>query len=109
MVGATGENEFGRGVGAEAEAARFHRFGAAYARNRSARASRRWRPPCPTGSGTHFVAAVDTIRAARGRVIVTGMGKSGHVARKIAATLRLHRNAGLFRASPPTPATAISA
>jgi arabinose-5-phosphate isomerase len=34
-----------------------------------------------------FVAAVDTIRAARGRVIVTGMGKSGHVARKIAATL----------------------
>ena len=34
-----------------------------------------------------FVAAVDTIRQARGRVIVTGMGKSGHVARKIAATL----------------------
>jgi arabinose-5-phosphate isomerase len=39
------------------------------------------------GLGTGFVAAVDTIRAARGRVIVTGMGKSGHVARKIAATL----------------------
>ena len=37
--------------------------------------------------GTAFVAAVDTIRAARGRVIVTGMGKSGHVGRKIAATL----------------------
>jgi arabinose-5-phosphate isomerase len=37
--------------------------------------------------GPRFVAAVDTIRAARGRVIVTGMGKSGHVARKIAATL----------------------
>jgi len=34
-----------------------------------------------------FAAAVDTIRAARGRVIVTGMGKSGHIARKIAATL----------------------
>jgi arabinose-5-phosphate isomerase len=33
------------------------------------------------------VAAVDTIREARGRVIVTGMGKSGHVGRKIAATL----------------------
>src|SRR5262249_58144315 len=39
------------------------------------------------GLGQHFVAAVDLIRAARGRVIVTGMGKSGHVARKIAATL----------------------
>ena len=39
------------------------------------------------GLGTAFVAAVETIRAARGRVIVTGMGKSGHVGRKIAATL----------------------
>ena len=37
--------------------------------------------------GASFIAAVDTIRKARGRVIVTGMGKSGHVARKIAATL----------------------
>jgi arabinose-5-phosphate isomerase len=34
-----------------------------------------------------FVAALDRIAAAPGRVIVTGMGKSGHVARKIAATL----------------------
>jgi arabinose-5-phosphate isomerase len=39
------------------------------------------------GLGAPFAAAVATIRAARGRVIVTGMGKSGHVARKIAATL----------------------
>ena len=39
------------------------------------------------GLGAPFVAAVETVRAARGRVIVTGMGKSGHVARKIAATL----------------------
>jgi len=39
------------------------------------------------GLGAPFSAAVETIRAARGRVIVTGMGKSGHVARKIAATL----------------------
>jgi arabinose-5-phosphate isomerase len=39
------------------------------------------------GLGAHFVAAVETIRNARGRVIVTGMGKSGHVGRKIAATL----------------------
>jgi arabinose-5-phosphate isomerase len=39
------------------------------------------------GLAAPFTAAVETIRAARGRVIVTGMGKSGHVARKIAATL----------------------
>lgn len=34
-----------------------------------------------------FDRAVDLIRAATGRVIVSGMGKSGHIARKIAATL----------------------
>ena len=39
------------------------------------------------GLGPSFVAAVEAIRAARGRVIVTGVGKSGHVGRKIAATL----------------------
>jgi len=39
------------------------------------------------GLGAPFVAAVELIAAAKGRVIVTGMGKSGHVARKIAATL----------------------
>ena len=39
------------------------------------------------GLGAPFAAAVETIREAKGRVIVTGMGKSGHVARKIAATL----------------------
>jgi arabinose-5-phosphate isomerase len=39
------------------------------------------------GLGPSFVAAVDLIHGARGRVIVTGMGKSGHVGRKIAATL----------------------
>ena len=38
------------------------------------------------GLGSHFVAAVELISAAQGRLIVTGMGKSGHVARKIAAT-----------------------
>jgi arabinose-5-phosphate isomerase len=37
--------------------------------------------------GDAFIAAVEKIRSARGRVIVTGMGKSGHIARKIAATL----------------------
>ena len=39
------------------------------------------------GLAAPFAAAVETIRSARGRVIVTGMGKSGHVARKVAATL----------------------
>jgi arabinose-5-phosphate isomerase len=39
------------------------------------------------GLGASFVAAVEKIRAAPGRVMVTGIGKSGHVGRKIAATL----------------------
>ena len=34
-----------------------------------------------------FVRATEAIIECRGRVIVTGMGKSGHIARKIAATL----------------------
>ncbi len=34
-----------------------------------------------------FAAAVALVLAARGRTIVSGMGKSGHIARKIAATL----------------------
>lgn len=34
-----------------------------------------------------FTAALDAIEAATGRVVLTGMGKSGHVANKIAATL----------------------
>jgi arabinose-5-phosphate isomerase len=37
--------------------------------------------------GGPFTAAIEKIRACSGRVIVTGMGKSGHVGRKIAATL----------------------
>jgi arabinose-5-phosphate isomerase len=37
--------------------------------------------------GPAFVAAIELIRQAKGRAIVTGLGKSGHVARKIAATL----------------------
>lgn len=35
----------------------------------------------------NFVAAVDCLGSVAGRIIVTGIGKSGHVARKIAATL----------------------
>ena len=38
---------------------------------------------CLNGDFTH---AVDLVLAAKGRVIVSGMGKSGHIARKIAAT-----------------------
>jgi arabinose-5-phosphate isomerase len=38
------------------------------------------------GLGRAFIAAVELISGARGRLIVTGMGKSGHVARKVAAT-----------------------
>jgi arabinose-5-phosphate isomerase len=37
--------------------------------------------------GPDFVAAVHAILKTRGRVVVMGMGKSGHVGRKIAATL----------------------
>src|ERR1700722_9329786 len=39
------------------------------------------------GLGHALIAAIALIKAARGRVIVSGMGKSGHIARKIAATL----------------------
>ena len=37
--------------------------------------------------GKDFDKAVDIILNCKGRVIVTGMGKSGHIGRKIAATL----------------------
>ncbi len=36
--------------------------------------------------GESFVEAVETIVATRGRLVVVGLGKSGHIARKIAAT-----------------------
>ncbi len=39
------------------------------------------------GLGPLFTAAIETIAAAKGRVIVTGMGKSGHIGRKIVATM----------------------
>jgi arabinose-5-phosphate isomerase len=40
-----------------------------------------------SGLGQAFICAVALIKAARGRVIVSGMGKSGHIGNKIAATL----------------------
>jgi arabinose-5-phosphate isomerase len=39
------------------------------------------------GLGATFVRAVETLFAAQGRIVCTGVGKSGHVGRKIAATL----------------------
>ena len=44
---------------------------------------KRWR----RRSTRTFAAAVELLAGVTGRVVVTGMGKSGHVARKIAATL----------------------
>src|SRR5664279_2069821 len=48
------------------------------------------------GLGATFAAAVDLIRAAQGRVIVTGMGKSGHVGHKIASTFASTGTPALF-------------
>ena len=48
------------------------------------------------GLGGAFAAAVDLIRNAQGRVIVTGMGKSGHVGRKIASTFASTGTPALF-------------
>ena len=48
------------------------------------------------GLGPSFVAALDALVAVTGRVIVTGMGKSGYVARKIAATLASTGTPALF-------------
>ena len=43
--------------------------------------------PGPDSLGAALARAVETLLAAPGRAIVTGIGKSGHIARKIAATL----------------------
>ncbi len=48
------------------------------------------------GLGEDFRAAVNQLIAIPGRVVVTGMGKSGHVARKIAATLASTGTPALF-------------
>jgi arabinose-5-phosphate isomerase len=46
-----------------------------------------------------FVQALALILNCRGRVIVSGMGKSGHVGRKIASTLSSTGDARVFRSS----------
>jgi len=48
------------------------------------------------GLGASFAAAIDLIRSAQGRVIVTGMGKSGHVGHKIASTFASTGTPALF-------------
>ncbi len=46
--------------------------------------------------GDPFSKALDIMAAITGRVVVTGMGKSGHVAHKIAATLSSTGTPALF-------------
>jgi len=46
--------------------------------------------------GESFVAAIAAMLACRGRVVVMGMGKSGHVGRKVAATLASTGTPALF-------------
>jgi len=46
--------------------------------------------------GEDFVKAVETMAAAKGRVVLTGVGKSGHVGRKIASTLASTGEPALF-------------
>ena len=46
-----------------------------------------------------FEMAVHMIASARGRVILTGMGKSGHIARKVAATMASTGNTCILYAS----------
>ena len=46
--------------------------------------------------GEDFVKAVETLAAATGRVVLTGVGKSGHVGRKIASTLASTGEPALF-------------
>jgi arabinose-5-phosphate isomerase len=48
------------------------------------------------GLGRDFCSAIDHLFGISGRVVVTGMGKSGHVARKIAATLASTGTPALF-------------
>ena len=46
--------------------------------------------------GPSFTAAIEALSAAKGRVVITGMGKSGHIGRKIAATMASTATPALF-------------
>jgi len=48
------------------------------------------------GLGDGFVRAVDMLSQCTGRIVVSGMGKSGHIGRKIAATLASTGSPALF-------------
>ena len=58
--------------------------------------------------GPAFAAAAGLIRNAKGRLIITGLGKSGHIGRKIAATFA-STGTPSFSCMPPRPAMATSA
>ena len=52
-----------------------------------------------------FVSAVETILAAQGHIIVVGIGKSGHIGRKIAASLASTGTCLLYTSPSPRDAT----
>ncbi|WP_426955927.1 KpsF/GutQ family sugar-phosphate isomerase [Muricoccus radiodurans] len=56
----------------------------------------RLRTSLAEGMGSPFSRAVSLVLGREGRVILTGMGKSGHIARKIAATLSSTGTPSLF-------------
>ena len=56
-----------------------------------------------------FRDAVGIIRACRGRVVVTGMGKAGIIGQKLSATLASTGTPSPFFCIPPKPYTEISA
>ena len=66
-----------------------HRRGARRSRERAtcSPSKRRRSPTSRRGSATHSCARCELILDCRGRVVVCGIGKSGHVGRKFAATL----------------------
>jgi arabinose-5-phosphate isomerase len=47
-------------------------------------------------AGEHFTHAVSSLLACKGRVVVSGIGKSGHIARKIASTMASTGTPALF-------------
>ncbi|HEY8357997.1 MAG TPA: SIS domain-containing protein, partial [Ramlibacter sp.] len=47
-------------------------------------------------TGDSFAQAVEALLHVRGRVVIMGMGKSGHIGRKIAATLASTGTAAMF-------------
>ncbi len=49
-----------------------------------------------SGLGGAFTEAVETLFAAKGRIVCTGIGKSGHVGRKIAATMASTGSVAMF-------------